>query len=367
MNEKPSEQTFPLKSLYFYLTGDCNMACRHCWIAPTFQNSDLSRQALPFDTFTRIVMEARKLGLRAIKLTGGEPLIHPDIIRILRFIRDCDLDLTVESNGVAITPHIADLIKSCRNYFISVSIDGLVESHEWMRGVTGSFDRASAGVQTLVQTGIHPQVIMAVSEKNKHDIAALAAYAKRLGAGSVKYNFVTPTARGERMEAEGGTISVPEQIQLHEWIQSDLLKMVGIELITNLPFAFRPLSSLFGSQGNCGRCGIFSILGVLYDGTYALCGIGTSVPELCFGNATEDKIADIWISTPALQDIRARLPRDLKGICARCLVKNVCLGQCVANNYYRSHDLLAGHDFCAKALESGVFPMTRLAEPLIRV
>ena len=249
MNEKPSEQTFPLKSLYFYLTGDCNMACRHCWIAPTFQNSDLSRQALPFDTFTRIVMEARKLGLRAIKLTGGEPLIHPDIIRILRFIRDCDLDLTVESNGVAITPHIADLIKSCRNYFISVSIDGLVESHEWMRGVTGSFDRASAGVQTLVQTGIHPQVIMAVSEKNKHDIAALAAYAKRLGAGSVKYNFVTPTARGERMEAEGGTISVPEQIQLHEWIQSDLLKMVGIELITNLPFAFRPLSSLFGPQG----------------------------------------------------------------------------------------------------------------------
>ncbi|MFH0967042.1 MAG: radical SAM protein [Methanobacteriota archaeon] len=177
MTEEIKTKSVPsLGTLYFYLTGDCNMACRHCWIAPTFYNGDQSEKGLPYDTFVSIITEARELGLHSVKLTGGEPLIHPDIIRIIRYIRDQGLGLTIETNGVAITPHIADLIKSCRTHFISVSIDGLKESHEWMRGVPGSFERASTGMKTLVETGIHPQIIMAVAEKNKHEIAELAGH-----------------------------------------------------------------------------------------------------------------------------------------------------------------------------------------------
>ena len=106
---------------------------------------------------------------------------------------------------------------------------------------------------------------------------------------------------------------------------------------------------------------IFTILGVLHDGTYALCGIGTSVPELCFGNAKTSHVREIWEHTEVLQQIRTRLPKDLKGICARCVVRNVCLGQCVANNYYVAKDLFAGHQFCEEALSAGAFPQTRLA------
>jgi len=220
-------------------------------------------------------------------------------------------------------------------------------------------------VRTLVETGIHPQVIMAVTKRNKHEIAALAKYAERLGAGSVKYNFVTPTARGEKMESDGDTISVSEQIHLSDWIHTELQKTVRIHLMTNLPFAFRSLSSLFGPQGNYGRCGIFSILGVLHDGTYALCGIGTSVAELCFGKAGEDRLEEVWRNSNVLNEIRTRLPGDLKGICSRCLLKNICLGQCIANNYYTYHDLLAGHKFCEDAHASGMFPQTRLADELV--
>ena len=342
------------------------MACRHCWIAPAFNQEDRSEKALPYDIFVGIINEAMNLGLHSVKLTGGEPLIHPDILRIFQYIRDHDLGLTIESNGVAVTPHIAELITSCRSHFISVSIDGLKESHEWMRGVNGSFERVTAGMRTLVKAGIHPQVIMAVAQQNKHDIADLAQYAESLGAGSVKFNFVTPTARGERMEREGGTVPVEEQIHLAGWIQHELQDQVKIPLLTNLPFAFSPLSTLFGPDGNCGRCGIFSILGVLYDGTYALCGIGTSVPDLCFGKAGTDKLKDVWEETPVLNEIRAHLPRDLKGICSRCLVKNVCLGQCVANNYYVNRDLLAGHKFCEDVLAAGMFPVSRLADVPVR-
>lgn len=236
------------------------------------------------------------------------------------------------------------------------------ENHEWMRGVYGSFERASQGVRTLVETGIHPQVIMAVANRNKDEIESLARYARDLGAASVKYNFVTPTVRGENMEREGATVSVREQIALSNWIQKELCQEIGIPLLTNLPKAFTPLSSLLGSKGDCGGCGIFTILGVLHDGTYALCGIGKNVPELCFGHARNDQIRDIWENARPLNEIRAHLPGDLKGICSRCFMKKICLGQCIAGNYYISHDLLAGHKFCEDAVMVGVFPATRLFE-----
>ena len=359
-NDQDTKKIPPLRVLYFYLTGDCNMACRHCWIAPDFLNADVSEQALPFDLFKKIVTEAKEIGLTSVKLTGGEPCIHPEIIQILRFIRDQGLDLFIESNGVAMTPHIADLIKSCKSNFISISIDGMKENHEWMRGVSGSFERASQGVRTLVEAGIHPQVIMAVANRNKDEIERLARYARDMGASSVKYNFVTPTVRGEMMEREGATVTIQEQVSLSNWIEKELRHTIGIPLLTNLPKAFVPLSSLLGPKGDYGGCGIFSILGVLYDGTYALCGIGNNVSELCFGNASINSIRDVWENAGVLNEIRSHLPNGLKGICGRCLMKNICLGNCIAGNYYAYHDLLAGHKFCEDAADAGIFPRTRL-------
>jgi len=359
-NPRGNKEIPPLRILYFYLTGDCNMACRHCWIAPDFLNADTSQKALPFDIFKKIVTEAKESGLSSVKLTGGEPLIHPDIIHILRFIRDEGLGLSIESNGVAMTPHIADLIKSCKGHFISISIDGMKRNHEWMRGVSGSFERASQGVRPLVETGIPPQVIMAVAGRNKNEIESLARYARDLGASSVKYNFITPTVRGEVMERKGETLTVREQIALSNWIQKELRQEIGIPLLTNIPKAFVPLSAMFTSDNACSGCGIFSILGVLHDGTFALCGIGKNVPELCFGHAKENNVRDIWENSHTLNDLREHLPDGLKGICARCLMKNICLGQCIAGNYYVYHDLLAGHKFCEDAVEAGLFPETRL-------
>ncbi len=358
----PALSVPPLATLYFYLTGDCNMACRHCWIAPKFHHSDRSEKALPVELFKKIVREAKEIGLTSVKLTGGEPFTHPNIVEILQYIKDEDLGLSIESNGVAMTSPIAQLIASCKNCFISVSIDGLEASHEWMRGVPGSFERASDGVRTLVSAGVHPQVIMSVAERNKHEMADLARYAGSLGASSVKYNFIAPVARGETISKEAGmVVSVAEQVELSYWVQRELRNQVGIPLFINVPFAFRSLSSLFGPQGECGRCGIYTILGVLHDGTYALCGIGTSIPELCFGNAGTSHVKDIWLHTEALDVIRKRLPKGLKGICARCLVRNVCLGHCVANNYYAGKDLLAPNELCEEALSAGVFPLSRLA------
>ena len=80
MDETQPEQShlqFPLNQIYFYLTKGCNLRCRHCWIAPKYQGDGQSHPALDVDLFKSIVAQAKPLGLGGVKLTGGEPLIHP--------------------------------------------------------------------------------------------------------------------------------------------------------------------------------------------------------------------------------------------------------------------------------------------------
>ena len=101
---------YPLNQIYFYLTAGCNLRCRHCWIAPKYQSSDRSYPVLGVDIFRSIIEQAKPLGLTAVKLTGGEPLLHPHIHEILELVRDEELRLVVETNGVLCTPELAGKI-----------------------------------------------------------------------------------------------------------------------------------------------------------------------------------------------------------------------------------------------------------------
>ena len=133
----------PLATIYFYLTEGCNLACRHCWIAPKYQAGSTIYPSLSYDLFVNIIQQAKPLGLGSVKLTGGEPLLHPNIVELLRFIRAEELGLTIESNGLLCTPEIVEEIKQCKGPFVSVSLDGAkAETHEWVRGVEGSFEMA---------------------------------------------------------------------------------------------------------------------------------------------------------------------------------------------------------------------------------
>ena len=66
----------PLQHLYVYLTGGCNLACRHCWIDPVHQPPGAPGPELDLDLLNAILDQAKDLGLSGVKLTGGEPLLH---------------------------------------------------------------------------------------------------------------------------------------------------------------------------------------------------------------------------------------------------------------------------------------------------
>ena len=143
---KPLSGPAPLNTIYFYLTEGCNLRCRHCWIAPEYEPSGVSCATLPLATFDSIIAEAKPLGLTSVKLTGGEPLLHPQMAEILDHIRAADLRVMVETNGVLCTPELARQDGRLQDSGVSVSLDGAdAPTHEWMRRVDGSFEKASRG------------------------------------------------------------------------------------------------------------------------------------------------------------------------------------------------------------------------------
>jgi len=91
-----------------------------------------------------------------------------------------------------------------------------------------------------------------------------------------------------------------------------------------------------------------------------VCGIGETVPELIFGHAAKVRLADIWENNTILKELREGLPHRFEGICGDCVMKGVCLGSCVAQNYYSSRNLWAGFWYCEAAKKLRVFPVTRL-------
>jgi SynChlorMet cassette radical SAM/SPASM protein ScmF len=359
------DNTPPLNCLYFYLTEGCNLACRHCWLSPKLDPSGDRYPTLPVELFKAVIQEAKPLGLNSVKLTGGEPLLHPHFTTLLEIIRRERLVLNIETNGLLCTPEIAAEIAQSPTRFVSVSIDGAdAATHEWVRGVRGSFKLAQQAVSNLVATGTSPQIIMSIMRCNVGQVDAIVRMAEDLGASSVKFNIIQPIARGERLHGNDDAPSIEELIKLGRYVEMKLAKKTELKLFFDYPMAFRALSRVAHGDG-CGVCGILGILGVIASGHYALCGIGENISDLVFGRAGIDPLEEVWLENPILNELRSGLPGRLGGVCSRCLMRHRCLGSCTAQNYYRTGSFWVPYWFCEQAEESSLFPESRIGTEMI--
>lgn len=360
----PDANNWRLNSIYFYLTDGCNLNCRHCWLAPLFTGNNEPCNFLDFALLRDIVRQAKELELSLVKLTGGEPLLHPQFEEIVDFLQAEELGITVETNGVLLTKELAKKLVKSKGFHLSVSLDGVdAKTHEAMRRVQGSFAAALRGVENMVTVGYKPQIIMSLTPDNVMQMEPMVRLAEEIGASSVKFNLIQSSGRGEKLHADNTTLSVARMVELGKWVEEDLLPNAKVGVFYSHPAAFKPLHRLFGSDdGGCniGGCGIKGILGVIADGSYALCGVGMQIRELVFGDANSDKLAAVWNNSAVLQAIRVGLPDKLEGVCADCVLKFRCLGSCVAQNYHDARSLYAPFWYCQTAYEQGLFPESRL-------
>lgn len=344
----------PLSSLYLYLTGSCNLGCQHCWISPDSpKNQD--RKPLKFEYIESTIKQALPLGLKTVKLTGGEPLYHPNFLDIIELLSRYDLKIVIETNGVLLTDHIIDALISCGKIsFISVSLDGATSDvHDALRGRNGAFIETISALDRLKEKQMHPQVICTLHQKNIHQLDAFLELVWQHDWSSVKFNTVQSIGRGQRFSTDFG-LTVRETIDAYLFIEEQIIPHSRIPLFFDIPIAFHTIRRhLFDKKG---QCNLFSILGMLHNGSWSLCGIGANIPELVFGHPDNDSLDNVWCTHPKLVELRSNVPVHLEGVCASCIFTSVCNAHCVANNYHLKQKFNAPYYFCQQAADHGLFP-----------
>ena len=348
----------PLTSLYVYAAGSCNLACRHCWIVPKFQPDGIGGPYVKLEYVEKAIREGKPLGLRSIKLTGGEPMLHPQFRELVTLIDDAELGIIIETNGTLVDSDSAHFLKARPQVnFISVSLDGATpETHDALRSVPGSYERAVSGIKNLIEAGFHPQVICTLHKGNVSEMADVVTFAEQLGCGSVKFNHIQKVGRGEKFSDDQG-LTIPELIQLYLRIENEITPKTHVPVYFDIPIAFFSIRNLLHSS--LGRCAVKNILGMLAGGELALCGIGTTSPDLIYGDIEKDDLREVWCTGFGLISLREQIPSKLEGICGQCLHRDICQGECIANNYHISGKLNAPYYFCDQADALGLFPSTR--------
>jgi len=344
----------PLKSLYFYLTPYCNLNCLHCWIAPSYIDKDEAPQEAPFEVLKDIIDQAIPLGLKSIKISGGEPFLNKNIFPLISYASSKNINIIIETNGTLIDEESAKFLKENHLGMVAVSLDGPNKKiHETLRARQGCFEKTVEGIKFLKKYNLNVQVIMAVYKYNSNYLEDTISFAEKLGANSFKINCISAVSRGEALKTKGDTLEVKDYLILNQKIENEIQPRYKIKIILDIPPAFKKIKDI---KERTGRCGLKHILGVLANGDISICGIGEVVSALRLGNIRTGTLKHLWKNNPILKILRNGIPQKLEGICSQCIFKGFCMGKCRAEAYYATGNFFSPFFFCDEAYKLGLFP-----------
>ena len=182
----------PLRDLRISVTDRCNFRCTYCMPREVFGRdyAFLPRdELLTFEEIERAARVFVGLGVRKLRITGGEPLVRrglPDLIAMLAALRTDDgasLDLTLTTNGAALRA-LARPLKAAGLDRVTVSLDSLDDAvFGAMNGIDFPVARVLDGIDAALEAGLTPVKINMVVRRgvNEHSIVPMARWARELG------------------------------------------------------------------------------------------------------------------------------------------------------------------------------------------
>lgn len=170
---KATGKTSPL-TVIFNVTNRCNLRCKHCYAA-YYDRSP--KNEMTADEIKKLILDLKKNGCLRINFAGGEPLLRPDIGKLVNFVKSQGLGVDLTSNGILVPVRLDDIKNiNC----LTVSLDGRPENHDILRG-KGSAEKALSGIKAALLAGIDVRVNMVVHKYNLGDINYMVNLAKKLG------------------------------------------------------------------------------------------------------------------------------------------------------------------------------------------
>jgi len=168
-----AEAPFPsLRYLELQLLHQCNLRCRHCYLGPPRQ------ERLSLAEAVGITREFAVRGGLRLLISGGEPLLHPELPAFLDQTRDLGIRRILLTNGTLLTP---EFLPQLQVEEIQVSLDGWRRGHEALRGV-GTFDQTLKGIQAVREAGLPLSIATMIHRRNLDEFDQLARLVEEVGA-----------------------------------------------------------------------------------------------------------------------------------------------------------------------------------------
>ncbi len=342
---------FTPKWIAWEITRRCNLRCVHCR-----SSSQLEIDGHPDFSLAeakRVLDEIRAYANPVMVLSGGEPLLRPDVFEIAAYGTELGLRMCLATNGALVTQSVCRDIKASGIKMVSLSLDGsTADVHDNFRNQPGAFDGVMNAIRLFNEHQIDFLINSSFTKRNKAEAPKIYSLVKSLGATAWYLFMIVPTGRGEEIMSE--LIPAEEYEDILNWHydmekeESDLLvrptcapQYYRIVLqrakIEGEKFKRRSLKFSTGGSKGCLAGQLICLIDV--DGNVLPC----SYFPLAAGNLRTQSFKDIWENSKLLLDMR-----DFAGYkdnCGRCEYVNVC-GGCRARAYAMTGDYLAGEPFC---------------------
>ncbi len=315
----------------------CNLTCKHCYSISA--DSDFAGE-LSRDEVFRVMDDLKHYRVPVLILSGGEPLLRPDIFDIGRQAKALGFYVGLSTNGTLIDAANIDAIAAVGFDYVGVSLDGIGATHDRFRRLDGAFDASMAGIRLCRDRGIKVGVRYTMTEDNAHDLPALLELVEDEGIDKFYFSHLNYAGRGNKYRADDArhrtTRAAMDRLfetclDLHRrGLDKDFVTgnndADGVYLLHWVVRHFPERAAHIRAKlvqwgGNASGVNVANIdnLGVVHPDT-----MWWHVP---LGNVRERPFSEIWsdVSNPLMAGLR-RHPRVLGGRCGACRHLDLCNG-----------------------------------------
>ena len=307
-----------LNYLFWECTQRCNLSCRHCGSDCFVSAKD---QDMPLDDFLRALDTIPNTHQKfTVVLTGGEPLLRPDIDKVGKEIRRRGYNWSMVSNGFFYTEEMHRRLMGAGMNALTISLDGIGEAHNWMRGNPKSYENALKAISIAAKEKyLDFDVVSCINKRSLPQMEEI--YTVLSGLGVKRWRIFTIIPIGRAVQDPDLHLSNEEMVRLMDFIAAKRRQKT-------------PMEVTFSCEGYLGKyeekvrpvryfchAGI-NIASVLIDGRICAC---PNIDRDVFsqGNIYTDNLYEVWENK--FQVFRNR-NWARKGICADCKQFKNCLG-----------------------------------------
>jgi len=315
----------------------CNLTCKHCYSISA--DKDFPGE-LSTDEVFGVMNDLKRFRVPVLILSGGEPLLRPDIYDIAARGKEMGFYVGLSSNGTLIDEDNIGRIEAIGFDYVGVSLDGIAQTHDTFRRMDGAFDKSMHGIRLCKQRGIKVGIRFTLTQDNAHDLPALLQLMEDEGLDKFYLSHLNYAGRGNRnrkndafhrttrqaMDLLFDTCWQAQQAGRPKEFVTGNNDADGVYLLLWVRRNFPALESHIRARleqwgGNASGVNVANIdnLGNVHPDTMWW--------NHTLGNVRERPFSDIWMDTsdPIMAGLKAR-PRKVGGRCGACAEFAICGG-----------------------------------------